>query len=81
MDCPVSVMVLLRFEASALADCWLAMTPAGMDIMIAMEKPKAIITSRALIFLLEIFRTARLINPKIVFTSIFVGLKATKKEG
>ena len=63
IDSPVWVIVLLRFAANSFADCWLAITPAGIDIIIAMEKPKAIITSNARIFLLEIFLIALLIIP------------------
>ncbi len=63
IDCPVSVIVLLRFAAKSFADCWLAITPAGIDIMIAIEKPNAITTSSARIFLLEMFLIALLIIP------------------
>jgi len=38
-----------------------------MVIRIAMEKPRAIITSKDLIFLLEIFLNALLIIPKEIF--------------
>jgi hypothetical protein len=40
------------------------MTPAGIETMIAIEKPKAMITSNARIFLLEMFRIALLNVPK-----------------
>jgi hypothetical protein len=38
--------------------------PAGIEIMIAIEKPKAMITKNALILLLEIFLTALVKTPK-----------------
>jgi len=38
--------------------------PVGIEIIIAIEKPKAMITNRALIFLLEIFLTALVKAPK-----------------
>jgi hypothetical protein len=64
IDCPVCVMVLPRLLANSVAVCWLAMTPAGIETRIAMENPKAIITSNARIFLLEIFLIALLMIPK-----------------
>ena len=42
---------------------WIAVAPAGMEIIIAMEKPNAMITNSALIFRLEIFLTARVPIP------------------
>ena len=39
-------------------DCWFARIPEGREIMIAREKPKAMITKNALIFLLDKFLTA-----------------------
>jgi hypothetical protein len=38
--------------------------PAGIEIMIAIENPKAMIINNALIFLLEIFLTALVKAPK-----------------
>jgi hypothetical protein len=38
--------------------------PVGIEIIIAIEKPKAMITNRALIFLLEIFLTVLVKAPK-----------------
>jgi hypothetical protein len=49
--------------------------PAGIEIMIAMEKPKAIITNSALIFRLEIFLTALVTMPKF-----FSPFKAFQKK-
>jgi hypothetical protein len=43
---------------------WFATMPAGIEIMIAIEKPKAMITNNALIFLLETFLTALVKTPK-----------------
>ena len=43
---------------------WLAAMPAGTEIKIAKEKPRAMITSKALILRLEIFLTALFIIPK-----------------
>jgi hypothetical protein len=43
---------------------WFATIPAGIEIMIAMEKPKAMITNSALIFLRETFLTALVKAPK-----------------
>ena len=39
-------------------DAWFDVMPAGIEIIIAMQKPKAIITNNALTFRLEIFLTA-----------------------
>jgi hypothetical protein len=53
--------------------------PAGIETMIAMEKPRAIITNSALIFLLEIFLIALAITPKcFTFTNVQC---STQKEG
>ena len=41
-----------------LAACWLANTPAGIEIKIAKENPNAIITSSARVFRREMFLTA-----------------------
>jgi hypothetical protein len=46
------------------------MMPAGIDIMIAMEKPRATITSRALVFLLDMFLYALVITPNIFYTFV-----------
>ena len=43
---------------------WFALIPAGREIIIAREKPKAITTKNALIFLLDKFLTA-LVNVPI----------------
>jgi hypothetical protein len=37
---------------------WFAEIPAGMDVMIAMQKPNAIITNEVRTFRLDIFLTA-----------------------
>jgi hypothetical protein len=71
--------VLLRFEARLFAAFWLAKTPAGIEIIIAIEKPSAIITSNARIFRLEIFRIALLIIPTYS-TYIKVNNKFTTKK-
>lgn len=60
----VSVMVLLKFCVKFCVDSWFAIRPAGIDIIIAKEKLKAMITSIALIFLLEMFLTALVKAPK-----------------
>jgi hypothetical protein len=56
------------------------MTPAGIDIIIARENPKAIITNKALIFRLEIFLTARVTTTNL-FTFQDVPKKRTTKKG
>jgi uncharacterized membrane protein len=43
--------------------------PAGTEIIIAMEKPKAIITNNALILRLEIFLTALVTMPNFIHLS------------
>jgi len=43
---------------------WFATIPAGMEIMIAIEKPNAMITNNARTFLLETFLTALVKAPK-----------------
>jgi hypothetical protein len=48
----------------ACAASWFAMMPAGIETMIAMEKPRATITSNARIFLRETFLTALAKAPK-----------------
>jgi hypothetical protein len=60
----ILVIVLLKFPVSLCVASWFATVPAGMEIIIAKEKPKAIITNNALIFLLEIFLTALVSAPK-----------------
>jgi hypothetical protein len=46
-------------------DSWFAVIPAGIEIIMAIEKPKAIITNNDLIFLLEMFLTALVTIPKL----------------
>ena len=58
-------MMLLKFDATSFAVFSLAKTPAGIEIIIDKEKPNAIITSNALIFLLEIFLIALLTTPML----------------
>jgi len=45
------------------------MMPAGIEIIIAIEKLKAIITKNVLIFLLETFLTALVKAPKLLHLS------------
>ena len=59
----VWVIVLPRFWDKLSVDAWFAVTPAGMEIIIAMENPNAIITNSDLIFRLEMFLTARVPIP------------------
>ena len=59
-------MVLLKFPVRACVAVWLADIPAGIEIKIANEKPKAIITSNARILRLEIFLTALFITPNYI---------------
>lgn len=72
-------MALLRPDVMLLAVCWFAMTPAGIVTRIAMEKPRAMITSKARIFLLEMFRIALFITP-IVKTLQFYLRRAIEEE-
>jgi hypothetical protein len=58
------LIVLLKFSVRFCVASWFATIPAGTEIMIAIEKPKAIITKNALIFLLETFLTALVKAPK-----------------
>jgi hypothetical protein len=58
------VIVLLKFAVTDCAASWFATMPAGIETMIAMEKPRAIITNSALIFLLDKFLTALVKVPK-----------------
>ena len=67
--------MLPRFSVRPSVDSWFAVMPAGIEIMIAMEKPKAIITNSALIFRLEIFLTALVTTPKF-----FSPFKAFQKK-
>jgi hypothetical protein len=55
------------------------MMPAGIEIMMAMEKPKAMTTNITLIFLLETFLNALVKTPKC-FTLTNVQC-STQKEG
>ena len=61
--------MLPRFSVNPSVDSWFAVIPAGMEIMIAMEKPKAIITNSALILRLEIFLNALVTMPSFVHLS------------
>ena len=54
----IVVIVLLKFAVIACAASWFATMPAGIETMIAIEKPRAMITNSALIFLLDKFLTA-----------------------
>jgi hypothetical protein len=58
------LIVLLKFSVSLCAASWFATIPEGIEIMIAMENPRAMITSIALIFLLDIFLTDLVKAPK-----------------
>jgi TRAP-type C4-dicarboxylate transport system permease small subunit len=60
----ISVMVLLNLCVKLCVDSWFATTPAGIDIIIAIEKLRAMITSIALIFLLEMFLIALVAVPR-----------------
>ena len=62
MDASVSVIVLARFPVRFWVAAWLADMPAGMAIIIAIEKPNAITTRRALIFRLDMFLNALVIT-------------------
>ena len=73
-------MVLPRFSVNPSVDSWFAVIPAGMEIIIAMEKPKAIITNNALILRLEIFLTALVTIPNLVHLSKYSGKRTTKKR-
>ena len=54
--------------------------PDGIEIMIAMEKPKAITTNNTLIFLLETFLIALVKVPKITHLYILAALNPKKQE-
>jgi len=71
IDASVCVIVLLRFWLRFIAEAWFAVTPAGIEIIIANENPSAIITSSALIFRLEMFLTALVNTPKFAHLSKF----------
>ena len=73
-------MVLPRFSVRLSVDSWFAVIPAGMEIIIAMEKPKAIITNKALILRLEIFLTAIVTIPNFIHLSKHSRKKTTKKR-
>ena len=60
----IFMSVVLKSAVRFCVAAWLATMPAGMEIMIAMEKPKAMITRIVLIFLLEMFLTALVKAPK-----------------
>lgn len=59
----VKVIVVPRSWVSPSVDSWFAIAPAGIEIMIAIEKPKAMITSKARIFLRDMFLTALVTIP------------------
>jgi len=61
--------VLPRLSVKLSVDSWFAVMPAGIEIIIAMEKPKAIITNSALILRLEIFLIALVNMPNFVHLS------------
>jgi hypothetical protein len=73
-------MVLPRFSVKPNVASWFAVMPAGMEIIIAMEKPKAIITNNALILRLEIFLTALVTIPKFVHLSKHPEKEDNQKE-
>jgi hypothetical protein len=50
--------IVLKFAVILCTASWFATIPDGMEIIIAIEKPKAITTNKARIFLLETFLTA-----------------------
>ena len=62
----VLMMVLLNLCVKLCVDSWFAITPAGIDTIIANEKLKATITNNALIFLLEMFLIALDKAPKLI---------------
>jgi hypothetical protein len=57
------VIVLPRFWDRLSACAWFAVAPAGIEIIIAMEKPNAIITNNARILRLEMFLNALVTIP------------------
>ena len=60
----ILLIVLLKFSVRLCVVFWFAMIPAGTEIIIARQKPKAMTIKNALIFLLEIFLTALVKAPK-----------------
>ena len=75
-------MVLLRFWVRVSVDAWFNVMPAGMETIIAMQNPNAMITSNALILRLEIFLTALFRTPNYLTLQKSTQKKgATKKEG
>lgn len=60
------LIVLLKFSVSLCVASWFARMPAGIEIMIAIEKPKAMTTKNVLIFLREIFLTALVKAPNLI---------------
>jgi hypothetical protein len=52
------LIILLKFAVMLCTASWFATMPGGIEIIIAIEKPKAIITNNARIFLLDKFLTA-----------------------
>src|SRR4030042_1024552 len=73
-------MVLPRVSVRPSVDSWFAVIPAGMEIIIAMEKPKAIITNKALILRLEIFLTALVTMPNFIHLSKHSRKRQPKRE-
>jgi hypothetical protein len=61
-------------------DSWFATMPAGIEIMIAMEKPNAMTTSSVRIFLLETFLIALVKVPKINHLHIHAALNPKKQD-
>jgi hypothetical protein len=59
----------------------LARIPAGREIMIAREKPKAMTTKNALIFLLDKFLTALVKAPKPITVQTVSCLIQRSEEG
>ena len=76
----VWVIVSLRFWVRVSVDAWFDVMPAGMDIIIAMQNPNAIITNSALTLRLEIFLTA-LVNTPIYSPFQSIPEKKDNPEG
>jgi hypothetical protein len=57
--------ILLKFAVILCRASWFATMPEGIEIIIAIEKPNAITTNNARIFLLETFLTALVKVPKL----------------
>ena len=72
MFASVWVIVLERFCDRLSVEAWLAVAPAGMDIIIAMENPNAIMTSSERTFLLEMFLIALVAMPILARFQSFV---------